>query len=110
MPVTVKFTVVAVLLGFVRLIVNCPLSLGSVAVGSLAVIDTVAVSCVSLIVTMAVRSAASESRKICESPLTLVSVTITVSSPSTSVSASNAMFRVTDVAKAGMTTLVPSEV
>ena len=76
----------------------------------MAAIDTVAVSCVSLIVTVAVRLAGTGSRVICGSPTTLVRVTMTVSSPSTNVSASKLTSNVTDVALAGMTMLVPSAV
>ena len=74
--------------------------------------DTATVTSESLskIVTVAVRFAGVKSRLICGSPLTLVRVTITVSSPSTNTSANSVTSRVTDVALAGITMLVPSEV
>ena len=109
-PVTAKLTVVAVLLGFVRLIVNWPGLAGSAAAASFAVIETVAVSSVSLMVTVAVMLAGVALRLICGSPTTLVRVTMTVSSPSTRTSASKLTSSVTEVAKAGITMLVPSEV
>ena len=109
-PVTAKLTVVAVELGPLNVTVNWPLSAGSAAVASLAVIDTVARSSVSLIVTVAVRLAGVALRLICGSPTTLVSVTMTVSSPSTNVSASRLTSSVIEVALAGMTMLVPSAV
>ena len=109
-PVTVKLTVVAVELAPLVLIVNWPLLAGSAATASLATMLIVAVSSVSLIVTVAVRSGPSGSSVTCGSPTTLVSVTMTVSSPSTSTSDSNVTSNVTEVARAGTTMLVPSAV
>ena len=75
------------------------------AIASFAVIETVAVSCVSLIVTVAVLFGL-VAMLICGSPLvTLPKVTMTVSSPSTNVSANNVTLIVADNVLAGTVTL-----